>query len=46
LLLGVSPNGNPSGWAVGLQFGVGHLLTAYVLWREDEGNPGDSDVGI
>jgi hypothetical protein len=45
-LLRVSPNDNPSGWAVGLEFGVGHLLTAYVLWREDEGYPGDSDDGI
>jgi hypothetical protein len=46
LLLRVSPNDNPSGWAVGLVFGVGHLLTAFVLWREDEGDPGGSDDGI
>ena len=25
---------DPSGWAVGFEFGVGHLLTALVLWRD------------
>jgi hypothetical protein len=36
LLLLTKPNDDPSGWAMGLVFGVGHLLTALVLWRDVE----------
>jgi hypothetical protein len=35
-LLRAIPREDPSGWAVGFQFGVGHLLTAVVLWRDAE----------
>jgi hypothetical protein len=42
MLLRAIPNDDPSGWAVGFEFGVGHLLTAFVLWRDEEG---ESDVG-
>ena len=40
LLLRVMPGDAPSGWAVGGVFGLGHLLTALVLWRakEEDGN--------
>ena len=41
-LLQTAPNDDPSGWVVGLEFGVGHLLTALVLRREE----GETDVGI
>jgi hypothetical protein len=30
-----TPLDEPSGWAIGLEFGVGHLLTALVLWRDE-----------
>jgi hypothetical protein len=36
LLLRVMPGDAPSGWAVGGVFGVGHLLTALVLWLAKE----------
>jgi hypothetical protein len=35
-LLRSIPKEAPSGWAVGVEFGVGHLLTALVLWRNAE----------
>jgi hypothetical protein len=35
-LLRSIPKEGPSGWAVGFEFGVGHLLTALVLWRDSE----------
>jgi hypothetical protein len=35
-LLRTLPKDDPSGWAVGFEFGVGHLLTAFVLWRDTE----------
>jgi hypothetical protein len=41
-LLRATPNEDPSGWAVGFEFGVGHLLTAFVLWRDAQE---DSDDG-
>jgi hypothetical protein len=34
LLLRANPGGDPSPWAVGGVFGLGHLATAFVLWRE------------
>jgi hypothetical protein len=37
LLLRAVPGDGPSGWAVGGVFGAGHLLTAFVLWRDLEG---------
>jgi hypothetical protein len=33
--------GSPDGWAVGAEFGVGHFLTALVLWRNNERDPDD-----
>lgn len=33
-LLRTLPGSEPDGWAVGGVFGVGHLLTALVLWRD------------
>ena len=36
LLLKATPKDDPSGWAVGFVFGLGHLFTAVVLWREKE----------
>ncbi|HEV3439834.1 MAG TPA: hypothetical protein VG122_20880 [Gemmata sp.] len=41
LLLRARPNEDPSGWAVGLEFSVGHLLTAFVLWRDAKGESDD-----
>jgi hypothetical protein len=41
LILRTSPNEDPSVWAVGFVFGVGHLMTALALWREK----GESDGG-
>jgi predicted ABC-type sugar transport system permease subunit len=35
-LLRAVPKEDPSGWAVGFEFGVGHLLAALVLWRDVE----------
>jgi hypothetical protein len=35
-LLRAIPKEDPSGWAVGFEFGVGHLLTAFVLRRNEE----------
>jgi hypothetical protein len=35
-LLHALPKDDPSGWAVGFEFGVGHLLTAFVLWGETQ----------
>ncbi|MCE9561401.1 MAG: hypothetical protein K8U57_05045 [Planctomycetes bacterium] len=35
-LLRCTPGDNPDGWAVGSIFGVGHLLSAWVLWRGSE----------
>lgn len=40
-LLETTPGSDPSGWAVGFEFGVGHLLTAFVLWRKAEGESDD-----
>lgn len=44
LLLRAVPGDEPSGWSVGAVFGVGHLLSAFVLWkgRDEEG---ESDAG-
>ncbi len=43
-LLRTSPGADPDGWAVGGVFGVGHLVTALVLWcgveSEEENNDG------
>jgi len=35
-LLKAMPNDKPSEWSVGFEFGIGHLLTAFVLWRDAE----------
>ena len=34
-----SPGDDPSGWAVGGVFGVGHLVTAFVLWHGMDESP-------
>ena len=34
LFLRAVPGGEPSGWSVGGVFGVGHWLTAFVLWQD------------
>jgi hypothetical protein len=39
------PGDEPSGWAVGGVFGLGHLLTAFVLWRDAEDAEEDDDGG-
>ncbi|MBA4066072.1 MAG: hypothetical protein C0501_20605 [Isosphaera sp.] len=36
-LLRAVPGEEPSGWAVGGVFGIGHLMTALVLWRDRRG---------
>lgn len=40
ILLRTNPLSEPSAWAVGGVFGLGHLATAFVLWR---GTRGESD---
>lgn len=40
-LLRTLPGAEPDGWAVGGVFGVGHLLTALVLWRDAGTETGD-----
>jgi hypothetical protein len=37
-LLRTAPGAELSGWSVGGVFGVGHLLTAFVLWRDAHGD--------
>jgi hypothetical protein len=41
LLLCASPGTDPSPWSVGGVFGLGHLATAFVLWRDTARNRGD-----
>jgi hypothetical protein len=40
LFLRGTPGGEPSAWAVGGVFGVGHLATAFILWRREEESHG------
>lgn len=42
-LLRAAPGAELSGWSVGGVFGVGHLLTAFVLWRDAYGCEGECD---
>lgn len=42
-LLRAVPGSEASGWSVGGVFGVGHLLTAFVLWRDAYG--GEEEYG-
>lgn len=37
ILITATPGEAPSGWQVGVVFGVGHMLTAVVLWRDATG---------
>lgn len=42
-LMRAYPGAEASGWSVGGVFGVGHLLTAFVLWRDAYGDEGECD---